>query len=763
MQYTSKFSGEEIDLILDNVAGKQDAIPDLETIRSNAKNASDTIARMVESGYLFAGIATIGTNPGIPDTKVFYIANGKGTYEKFGGLEVTEDEMVVLYWDSAWHKVATGISSQAKLSELENEVDDLNTLAGVTSNIIENPTWEEYGVNRITGELTAPNHKHCEINLNAGDILILTKCYCYASVSMFAKRIGEKYVNIQQGADGFSDYKYIADEDGIYCISCGSTTLDLITIKKIDSESFEKVYTKIQGMGLSLSEDIVKNTDLIKKNKDDIVLLDAEINGSFEDKSAELSWEAGGITIIGELYGTVFYHANIQLNKGHKIYYKTYINSENFVPFSKVNNNNPQFYDIINPEQGVPVEQNYICEEDGIYVITTTHETINAVVVKVSINGLSDDVNSLKSELTPFELLPSINDNPLAKISVEGTLTGLFRTWGFIGDSLASGEIWGWNKNTYILEVSKVGKRVNANGDIEDAVGWAISKPIRNIDYKPVFNVKFASSLSSGIAVLSTTNIGETSYTPVMLSDGRSNYTTPDNNNLNAAYVVVSYKTSDVPNVQCISTYVNDNYDISWGQYMCRMLGASGYNFSQGGQTTKGWMLDSLSDKNRSHQGFITSEQKQAYIIALGVNDTLQAGNVETDIKQNLEENADTFAGWYGRIIQTINSRFDDSTIFVVTIPEKETKYVGYNKVIRDIANRFVNVYLIDLERYNTKSSWFGNSFQVNGIHLNSQGYLYTAYEFITYIDWIIRNNMITFRNACFAGTGASGNKPSFD
>ena len=121
MQYTSKFSGEEIDSILDNVAGKQDAIPDLETIRSNAKNASDTIARMVESGYLFAGIATIDTNPGIQDAKVFYIANGKGKYTNFGGIEVTEDDVVVLYWDTAWHKVSTGIASQAKLSELGGE------------------------------------------------------------------------------------------------------------------------------------------------------------------------------------------------------------------------------------------------------------------------------------------------------------------------------------------------------------------------------------------------------------------------------------------------------------------------------------------------------------------------------------------------------------------------------------------------------------------------------------------------------------------
>lgn len=75
------------------------------------------------AGYQFAGVATTATNPGSPDAKVFYIANGKGTYTNFGGINVTEDEVVVLYWDSAWHKEATGIASQAKLSELSSGVE----------------------------------------------------------------------------------------------------------------------------------------------------------------------------------------------------------------------------------------------------------------------------------------------------------------------------------------------------------------------------------------------------------------------------------------------------------------------------------------------------------------------------------------------------------------------------------------------------------------------------------------------------------------
>lgn len=93
------------------------------------------------AGYQFAGVATLdpATDPGTPDAKVFYIANGKGTYTNFGGVEVTEDDVVVLYWDSAWHKVATGIASQEKLSELNSDFkayetkndSDIQSLKGI--------------------------------------------------------------------------------------------------------------------------------------------------------------------------------------------------------------------------------------------------------------------------------------------------------------------------------------------------------------------------------------------------------------------------------------------------------------------------------------------------------------------------------------------------------------------------------------------------------------------------------------------------------
>ena len=105
----------------------------------NLNSVLNAMVTTLGAEYQFAGVATTATNPGTPDAKVFYIANGKGTYTNFGRLEVTEDEVVVLYWDSAWHKVATGIASQEKLTELESEVRDNNnykTDADIIGNIV---------------------------------------------------------------------------------------------------------------------------------------------------------------------------------------------------------------------------------------------------------------------------------------------------------------------------------------------------------------------------------------------------------------------------------------------------------------------------------------------------------------------------------------------------------------------------------------------------------------------------------------------------
>lgn len=78
------------------------------------------------AGYMFAGIASPSTNPGSPDSKVFYLASIEGTYTNFGGLVVNEGEIALLRWDSSWHKDSTGVASAKKLCELDAEVNGVD-------------------------------------------------------------------------------------------------------------------------------------------------------------------------------------------------------------------------------------------------------------------------------------------------------------------------------------------------------------------------------------------------------------------------------------------------------------------------------------------------------------------------------------------------------------------------------------------------------------------------------------------------------------
>lgn len=209
------------------------------------------------------------------------------------------------------------------------------------------------------------------------------------------------------------------------------------------------------------------------------------------------------------------------------------------------------------------------------------------------------------------------------------------------------------------------------------------------------------------------------------------------------------------------STGYADLYDYSWGQYMCRAMGATGENYSQGGETAVGW-LEHFWDRPNNFNNNIDAKQspKQAYIIALGVNDCTRGdavGDVKTDIVAgDYSKNANTFAGNYGGIIQRIKSIQPEAKIFVVTTPRDDVPRPAYNHVIRSMADVFDNVYVIDLERYAplyNQGSDIRENYYMGG-HMTPAGYQFTAWLMMDYIDWIIRHNMDDFRQVAFIGTG---------
>ena len=388
--------------------------------------------------------------------------------------------------------------------------------------------------------------------------------------------------------------------------------------------------------------------------------------------------------------------------------------------------------------------------------------------------SINTRISSLEEGASAFFVDPTlhlegITDNPLALIKKNGGLASAFESWGFIGDSLASGEIWGWLNVQKTLVGAKNDKMVDATGEIVDATGYIISEPLQGQTYRPKFVVEFANNtgLSSSMCVIARCDASGNILAVGAVGGSATKYTFSVSDN---QYVVVCYPSGNIPSVRCVSSFVQDNYDISWGQYMCRICGSEGINYSVGGGTAKKFVLgQSPFNSTNSLAKLKADTQKQAYILAFGVNDVNNAiydGNV-TDINNigadvNLADptqNANTFAGYYARTIQEIKNTFPDSFIFLVTIPES-SGYDEMNTIIRAMPTIFDgtynSIYVLDLKEYLPASAI--SQFRMNGIHLNAQGYAYCAFVFCTYIDWLIRTYPSEFKNISLIGKALLSN-----
>jgi lysophospholipase L1-like esterase len=206
------------------------------------------------------------------------------------------------------------------------------------------------------------------------------------------------------------------------------------------------------------------------------------------------------------------------------------------------------------------------------------------------------------------------------------------------------------------------------------------------------------------------------------------------------------------------STGYHDMFEYSWGQFIARAAGLKVYNFSRGGMTAREY-LDSWGADNGAWD---QDKAAQAYIIALGVNDLCgqhqEVGSADDIDLENPDNNRPTFAGLYGKIIQKYKAIQPKARFFLVTMPrsadgETDTDASRHAQLMRDVAAKFEFTYVIDLFRYGPA---YDENFHYNfylGGHLTPSGYLLTAQMFMSYIDYIIRNNPDDFAQVGFIGT----------
>lgn len=303
------------------------------------------------TGYSFAGVATPATNPGTPDAKVFYIANGKGTYTNFGELEVTEDDVVVLYYDTDWHKESTGIAREGSLTELGKEIaTKQNALTdtdggygqrvaklekeGIASNekLTELKSKTSLSVNDFlasgfisqtaAGIYYDPNYGVNSANPHWNGFLI----YLRPSIKSFLVKGG-----IYNYAHYFNDYPNIKDKAlGVATIaSPNADGLVEISVSSNDNGCYILVTMNIDEQRVSDASVISTEMYLLKKSFidagiTDMPLLKQSLNDKIGGYEEQINgrWNSGGAILIdgtittGSGYGTWSYTDPIPVSKG---------------------------------------------------------------------------------------------------------------------------------------------------------------------------------------------------------------------------------------------------------------------------------------------------------------------------------------------------------------------------------------------------------------------------------------------------------------
>lgn len=113
LDFISKFSGEEIDNILDKSQ------------------------ELLNKGYTFSGVATPETDPGTPSLKVFYLTTTAGKYANFDNITVESGKLtVLLYNGSMWQNQVLDLPKEANVVQtVGNSTSDVMSQDAVTDGI----------------------------------------------------------------------------------------------------------------------------------------------------------------------------------------------------------------------------------------------------------------------------------------------------------------------------------------------------------------------------------------------------------------------------------------------------------------------------------------------------------------------------------------------------------------------------------------------------------------------------------------------------
>ena len=173
---------------------------------------------------------------------------------------------------------------------------------------------------------------------------------------------------------------------------------------------------------------------------------------------------------------------------------------------------------------------------------------------------------------------------------------------------------------------------------------------------------------------------------------------------------------------------LNQNFNLSWGQILARKMGITCVNYGEGGCGTYRFLDTTARDYSTHLMGKVLSDISGGspcglYLLTFGINDSAswrefgdKHGGLEylgssADVNtSDWTQNANSFWGNYGKIIQQIEELVPTARLIMCTYCREKTSgyaYDEYNQAIQEIAAFFELPCIVITEDYFFKSSFY--------------------------------------------------------
>lgn len=191
------------------------------------------------------------------------------------------------------------------------------------------------------------------------------------------------------------------------------------------------------------------------------------------------------------------------------------------------------------------------------------------------------------------------------------------------------------------------------------------------------------------------------------------------------------------------------NEDYAFPHYMSTLTGNEWVNCGSSGASSKTWLT-----APRGLAKAISSGKSQAYIVGLMINDQSNSDrHVNVGTQADIGTDADTYYGYYSKIIRELNAISPNAKIFIETCPNSSSSYIAYNQAVRDIYEAYKNTYplhLLDLYAYKDLYTNVTLTNDLVGGHYTAIGYEQFA-EILNYIlSNYINDNIEDFQDVAF-------------